>query len=186
MKSPWKYLVELASQGRKAKEPDSPREIETSKLDETSKAPAEQTRMPLGTADGITTPTVETSNESAGIPDIAPDTVAVPADPSDKAAAVPVDQPSADNQLPPKRVQPPQERSTETRRRSQRAVRNVADVDADKREEDESFDVRPPLTFSDEVAALDEEVRQLRGQLAEKLRLQNNQLKALLERFEAW
>ncbi|MCK3777316.1 hypothetical protein MZK49_11340 [Ensifer sesbaniae] len=44
--------------------------------------------------------------------------------------------------------------------------------------------VRSPPTLSDEVAALDEEVRQLRRQLTEKLRLQNKQLAGLLKRFD--
>ena len=47
-----------------------------------------------------------------------------------------------------------------------------------------SSDARvPPIAFADEVAALDEDIRQLRRQLAIKLSLQNAQLKKLLERF---
>ena len=38
--------------------------------------------------------------------------------------------------------------------------------------------------FFDEVAGLDEEIRQLRIQLAQKLHLQNVQLKKMLERFD--
>lgn len=38
--------------------------------------------------------------------------------------------------------------------------------------------------FFDEVARLDEEIKMLRSQLAQKLRLQNVQLKKMLERFE--
>ncbi|MDL2408284.1 hypothetical protein PY650_22075 [Rhizobium calliandrae] len=38
--------------------------------------------------------------------------------------------------------------------------------------------------FFDEVASLDEEIKQLRSQLAQKLLLQNDQLKKMLERFE--
>ncbi len=41
----------------------------------------------------------------------------------------------------------------------------------------------PPIAFADEVAALDEDIRQLRRQLAKKLSLQNAQLKKMLERF---
>ncbi|WP_457584617.1 hypothetical protein [Ensifer canadensis] len=41
----------------------------------------------------------------------------------------------------------------------------------------------PPTAFADEVAALDEDIRQLRRQLAKKLSLQNAQLKKMLERF---
>lgn len=39
-------------------------------------------------------------------------------------------------------------------------------------------------TLSDDLTALDEEIRILRGQLASKLRLQNVQLRKMLERFE--
>ncbi len=47
-------------------------------------------------------------------------------------------------------------------------------------------DVKSPTgdTFHDAVVDLDQEVRQLRSQLADKLRLQNTQLKKMLERFD--
>ncbi|WP_245472449.1 cytochrome P450 [Rhizobium jaguaris] len=38
--------------------------------------------------------------------------------------------------------------------------------------------------FFEEMARLDEEIKQLRSQLAQKLLLQNDQLKKMLERFE--
>ena len=38
--------------------------------------------------------------------------------------------------------------------------------------------------FFDEVALLDAEIKMLRNQLAQKLRLQNVQLKKMLERFD--
>lgn len=41
----------------------------------------------------------------------------------------------------------------------------------------------PPIASADEVAALDEDIRHLRRQLAQKLSLQNAQLKKMLERF---
>lgn len=40
------------------------------------------------------------------------------------------------------------------------------------------------LAVSDDVTRLDDEIRALRGQLVSKLRLQNAQLKKMLERFE--
>jgi len=42
-----------------------------------------------------------------------------------------------------------------------------------------------PLSLSEEIAVVDEEVMELRRQLAEKLRLQNKQLEVLLKRFDA-
>ncbi len=47
--------------------------------------------------------------------------------------------------------------------------------------------VQPPQvarTISEEMASLDEEIRTFREQLASKLRLQNAQLKTMLERYE--
>jgi hypothetical protein len=38
--------------------------------------------------------------------------------------------------------------------------------------------------FFDEAASLDEDIKQLKDQLAQKLRLQNSQLRKMLERFE--
>jgi hypothetical protein len=38
--------------------------------------------------------------------------------------------------------------------------------------------------FFDEAASLDEDIKQLRNQLAQKLRLQNAQLRNMLKRFE--
>jgi hypothetical protein len=40
------------------------------------------------------------------------------------------------------------------------------------------------MTFVNEMATLDEDIRQLRRQLAEKLRLQNTQLKKMLGRYD--
>ncbi|KSV75969.1 hypothetical protein N185_16105 [Sinorhizobium sp. GW3] len=45
-----------------------------------------------------------------------------------------------------------------------------------------SVSAPPPITFADEMKALDGDINQLRRQLAEKLRLQNVQLKRMLER----
>ena len=43
---------------------------------------------------------------------------------------------------------------------------------------------KPPVTFEDEVATVEAELRTLSRQLAQKLRLQNAQLRKMLERFE--
>ncbi|MBD9641752.1 hypothetical protein IB277_36300 [Ensifer sp. ENS07] len=44
---------------------------------------------------------------------------------------------------------------------------------------------RPPIAFDEEMRALDVEVGQLRRRLAEKLLLQNTQLKKMLKRYDA-
>ncbi|MQB34228.1 hypothetical protein DXT93_27435 [Agrobacterium rhizogenes] len=52
--------------------------------------------------------------------------------------------------------------------------------------QDQSAQSPSPLkTFFDEAVSLDEEIKQLRSQLAQKLLLQNIQLKKMLQRFDA-
>lgn len=63
------------------------------------------------------------------------------------------------------------------------SVRNVAVTAAVKYADDGPDNQLPPMSFLAEVAALDEEIEQLRRQLAEKLLLQNAQLVKLLERY---
>lgn len=181
MKSPWKYLVELASQGRRATKSDGPPEIETSRPDEPSKEPAEQARVPLDLADGRTSLTREMSSAFARDPDIAPD-IATPAGTGDGNGASSAEQPGADDNPPAKQVEPLRKLSAKKRQRGRRPVRNVADQESEGGKH-EANDVQQPLTFTDEVIALDEEVAQLRVQLAQKLRQQNKQLQQLLDRF---
>ncbi|NTG75555.1 hypothetical protein G6M02_19695 [Agrobacterium rhizogenes] len=52
--------------------------------------------------------------------------------------------------------------------------------------QDQSAQSPSPLkTFLDDAVSLDEEIKQLRSQLAQKLLLQNIQLKKMLQRFDA-
>ncbi|WP_210187502.1 hypothetical protein [Ensifer sp. YR511] len=72
----------------------------------------------------------------------------------------------------------------QTKTRKTRA-RRVEVASSDDSRGDEGSDARlPVITFLDDVAALDGDIKQLRRQLAEKLLLQNAQLRRLLERFE--
>ncbi|MEY9534737.1 hypothetical protein [Sinorhizobium fredii] len=179
MKSPWKYLAGLTSFGRTIKEPVSPPEADSSKPDEPSPAPEEGTPAPLDRSDDAASATVD-------VPDKPTDptgNLVVPVEIVEQvSAAITVDSPRADDHA--------SERGQSARlRKVQRRVRKpsarpVAVVKAIQPRE-APIVVRPPPTLSDEVAALDEEVRQLRRQLTEKLRLQNKQLAGLLKRFDA-
>lgn len=163
MKSPWKYLVQLASLRRTAKEPESPREIATEE--------------PVGEVDD---PIVEAPNEVAGNLDAA--TVG-----GERAPTTTVDRSSDDDHMAlPEPAGPPRPPPTKRQRRSQKtSASDVAVADAVEYGDGDSSAPQPPMTFVDEMTALDEDIRQLRRRLAEKLLLQNMQLKKMLERFDA-
>jgi len=163
MKSPWKYLVQLASLGRTVKEPESPREIAIEE--------------PLGEVDE---PIVEAPNEAAGNLDAA--TVG-----GERAPTTTVDRSSPDDRVallePAGPTRPP---PTKRQRRSRKtSASDVAVADAVEYGDSDSSAPQPPMTLADEMTTLDEDIRQLRRRLAEKLLLQNMQLKKMLERFDA-
>lgn len=172
MKSPWKYLVELASLGRTANETDRSQVQETSQADTTSLTPATL-------VGDLVSPRVETPSEPASELDSMPmDIASALADRNERAAVPQVQQPSTFARIPRDRAL-----STKTQQRIRQTGRgNSVKVDTG---EAGSSGARPPLKFCEEVATLDDEVMQLRRKLAEKLRSQNNQLKSLLERFDA-
>lgn len=173
MKSPWKYLVELASLGRTAKQLDGQREFETS----TAEVP------PATLADDrseASDPIGDAASAAADIPN-EPEGTFEPGREEIRAVGletsnVAVDLPSAKQRLPSKR--PRRAPSVATRPQSPAQVDVVEYGMADP-------NAQPPLTLCAEIAALDDEIHQLRRQLSEKLRLQNKQLTKLLERFDA-
>ncbi|MDT4808653.1 hypothetical protein FQZ97_415190 [compost metagenome] len=173
MKAPWKYLVQLASLGRTVKAPENTSEIEAEDA-----------------ADKVADPIVEASNEepsSLDAPNI--DTEVAAADQNDGTLATIVDRSPADAQvmLPePAGAGPPQQPPTKRRRRSRKtSAGDVAVAEVVEYGERSSGAPQPPMTFVDEMTALDEDIRQLRRRLAEKLRLQNTQLKQILGRYDA-
>jgi len=178
MKSPWKYLAGLTSFGRTIKEPVSPPEAETSKPDEPSFAPEEGIPAPLDRTD-------DAASAAVDVPDKPTDptgNLVVPVEIVEQvSAAITVDSPRADEHAS-ERGQSAKPRKVQ-RRVTKPSARPVA-VKAIQPKEAPVVG-RPPPTSFDEVAALDEEVRQLRRQLTEKLRLQNEQLAGLLKRFDA-
>ncbi|WP_429809111.1 hypothetical protein [Ensifer sp. B1-9] len=178
MKSPWKYLASLATFGRTIKEPVSPPEAETSKPDQPSLAPEEGAPVPWDRTD-------DAASAAVDVPDKPTDPIGnlvVPVEIIEQvSAAITVDSPRVDDHAS-ERAQSARLRKVQRRVRKPRA-RPVAVVKA-MQPKQAPIVVRPPPTLSDEVAALDEEVRQLRRQLTEKLRLQNEQLQGLLKRFD--
>ncbi|MCY1238591.1 hypothetical protein D9M72_513360 [compost metagenome] len=82
------------------------------------------------------------------------------------------------------RKDPPKRRPVRLQTRAKRLSAPNIDPGADVEYGDGNHNLPlPPMTFSDEVSTLDKEIRQLRRQLAEKLSLQNAQLKKLSERY---
>jgi hypothetical protein len=171
MKAPWKYLVQLASRGRMVKAPENPPEIET--------------EDPIGE---VADPIVEASNEEASsldAPNIDSEVAAV--NEGDRTLATVVDRSTADAQVMlPEPAGPPRPPPTKRRTRSRKtSTGDVAVAEVVEYGDGTSGVPQTPMTFGDEMTALDEDVRQLRRRLAEKLRLQNTQLKRMLGRYDA-
>lgn len=160
MKSPWKYLAQLASLGRTVKTSENAPEVET--------------EDPAGEVDDLV---VEGSNEEASSLDAL--NIDAAADQEDGTVVTIVDRSPADAQgMLPEPAGPPQPPPTKRRRRSRKtSAGDVAVAEVVEYGDRSSGAPQPPMTFVDEMTALDEDVRQLRRRLAEKLRLQNTQLK---------
>ncbi len=167
MKSPWKYLAQLASLGRTVKTSENAPEVET--------------EDPAGEVDDLV---VEGSNEEASSLDAL--NIDAAADQEDGTVVTIVDRSPADAQgMLPEPAGPPQPPPTKRRRRSRKtSAGDVAVAEVVEYGDRSSGAPQPPMTFVDEMTALDEDVRQLRRRLAEKLRLQNTQLKKMLGRYD--
>ncbi len=175
MKSPWKFLRDLASRGTATEQAKSAPDIET-KTPEARPAPVVE--APITTIDVAVTPTDTVANVSANDRTLqAPPIVEEPAGPNAPSTDLADDAPANDQGNPSEDT--PIKRQTRLKRS---IARNVAR--ATRVEYGSGAPVpAPQMTFSEEVLALDGDIRQLRRQLAEKLSLQNAQLKKMLERF---
>lgn len=176
MKSPWKFLLDLASRGTATEQAKNAPEIETKKPEV---LPAPAVGAPIASIVEVATPTDTVANESANdrVLEAAPiveETVGRNA-PSTYLA----------DQAPARDQQHPSEDSSIKRQtRLKRSIaRNVALATRVEYGSGNAHVPAPQMTFSEEVLALDEDIRQLRRQLAEKLTSQNAQLKKMLERF---
>lgn len=182
MKSPWRFLVELASRGGATKEQESARETETPNSDGSS-LPSGNSWTPTGPTSELPPPAADAPNE---VNEAAAKADPVLADENEAPPATFVDEPHADGhgddaERAPSSQPLPQKVQRRIRKTSARSARAVVPIDG----VDAGSSVAQPRTFKEEVADLDDEVRMLRRQLAEKLRMQNEQLKKLLKRFDA-
>ena len=179
MKSPWKYLAGLASRGRTAKPPESLPEAEPLKQDEPPLAAEEHATASLEPSDDVTSAAIDALDKPAALTGVVVDPVEII---EHVAAAMRGDRPRDDDHA--LERAPSTQPKTGQRRARKTSARPVAVVDASEPKE-APIAVLPPPTLSEQIAFLDEEVRQLRRQLTEKLRLQNKQLEGLLKRFDA-
>lgn len=200
MKSPWKFLARL----RSPKRPTETREssVEDEADIETGESGVQQTPVlsPNSTeasslpdqdknssADLVAT---TTSNEIDSELDVS-QPIAPAADGEDVQTPAPheIDRPGADaHALVPETQTSTKSPRTPRTKRPGRAKKTRTDVVSESTVVANSDQgVQPSSSresFFDDVASLDEEIRQLRSQLAQKLRLQNAQLAKMLARFD--
>ncbi|MFT4182446.1 MAG: hypothetical protein QM636_11075 [Rhizobium sp.] len=177
MKSPWKLLAQLTSRRRPAETPE-PSVAEVSGRQDNDEA---------ATADRAA---ATTANEADSIPDVAQadvprvETDEVPAQADDEAGRSAADaQPLApESRTPNKSGQTPRRKQPQRakRARTEKIPGSVAAASGGQGAQSSS----PQDSVFDEMARLDEEIGQLRSQLAKKLHLQNRQLSKMLERFD--
>ncbi|NTH49336.1 hypothetical protein G6K98_32420 [Agrobacterium rhizogenes] len=200
MKSPWKFLVELTSRGRAAETPAASTEddAETTAIEsEAQQVPA----LPLNSTETSDRPdheetppvdfgTTTTSNETASDLDARP-AVSLPGDVEEIQA--PVRKKTSQSSAEAPASVPQNERSrrsppTLQAKRPVRARRARTNVDAESarptNKDQTAQSPSPRETLLNEAISLDEEIRRLRRQLAQKLHLQNAQLRTLLQRFD--
>ncbi|SCW48183.1 hypothetical protein SAMN02927900_01870 [Rhizobium mongolense subsp. loessense] len=196
MKTPWKFLAQLASRGRPTETrensvgDDADTEANESGARHASALSSDATEV-SGRPDHIENPAVDTtSDEPDSDLDVTP-AISPPSDgeevqrpirheisqpDADAHALVPESKPSKKSPRTPRAKRP--ERSKRTR--AGMVSGNAAIANSNQSAQSSSS----REGFFDEVASLDEEIRQLRSQLAQKLHLQNLQLAQMLERFD--
>uniref|UniRef100_UPI00310178BE hypothetical protein n=1 Tax=Neorhizobium sp. EC2-8 TaxID=3129230 RepID=UPI00310178BE len=200
MKSPWKFLSRFRSSRQTAEIRDNsvedesdiePSESGLRQISAPSSSSTEQSRHPEQNEDPVvdlvaTTASDEIDSEPDVTQPIAPlidgEEVRTPArheiDPSGADAHALAPETETDKKSPrTPRAKPPG-----------RAKRTRADVVSESTivaNSDETARAKSPReSFFDDVTSVDEEIRQLRSQLAQKLRLQNAQLAEMLARFD--
>jgi len=201
MKSPWRFLADLTSRRKTQSSPlvppasDKPAEDQAGDQDGAqalSATKAASTDHSLGTSDvaaaspvtssSVVRPAVESSEVASHLPseravDIVEPEVAIERPDPDVVAIAPAS-PGDMEAL-----------STSSKNRSKRIKPGSVQVVTQspfKSNDDPQPASLPvqPLTFLQEVAALDEDIAALKATLALKLKLQNAQLKKMLERFD--
>ncbi|WP_349438041.1 hypothetical protein [Pararhizobium sp. A13] len=200
MKSPWKFLAQFTSRIRAAKTQegsignDADTEASESGTRQTSALSSDSTKA-SGRPGHDDNPPVDltetTSSELAGSdldtsqpvsPPVDGETIRTPAhhevnrSGADAHALMPESQTSKESSQALRSKRPERTKTTRTDRVSQSTAVANGDQSAQSSTRGESF--------FEQAATLDGEIRQLRNQLAQKLLLQNIQLKKMLERFD--
>lgn len=185
MKSPWKFLVELASGRRTAEGSRTIPEIDAAgTVDPPSSTPVPEPTLSV-------TPDDDTGPVTAGLPDAGGLDIA--------NGDSPVVQPGAEGAFPPSderttiddhallntRAHPSKPRSRPRKARARTALPTNVVSEGVKHGHENSSNAQSAPSFLDEVFELNEEIDRLRHQLADKLVLQNAQLEKMLKRFDA-
>ena len=200
MKPPWKFLAQLMSRQRpseptgQASERDNDRKPVEIELQPSSDA---LSVAPAATPDGeqaresqspnpVEAPATDASEVDASVPALpTADGKEHSAEAIDKREQVatgvtglaPANEPAEPSSIPPERPS-----KVARKVRVNRTAKHPAA--ADKEPAPRSPPVVSANPLFDEAANLDDDIKQLRDQLAQKLRLQNAQLRKMLERFE--
>ncbi len=192
MKSPWKYLTQLASRG-KAVDQESPieRNAETEVIESEEQPTPDPEAISIDAFDRHDQveerPADVVASSSTGDVEEATDPGVVPSVNIEIGASEPNIQSHAEE--PPRAPAPVETEQRTSRRKPDGKKKDRSDVVT----LDPSASKQPPTvqsksapeTFADRAVGLDNEIKQLRCQLAEKLHLQNAQLRKMLERFGA-
>jgi hypothetical protein len=198
MKSPWKFLAELASRRRRQEtDPTS----DTAAGDSQAKEIEEKPKLLIGARSPEAGS--EFHEEEAASPDHAVPASGSLAKVGDRAE--PLAEPVAAQEVPPETVDRPSQSQGEaqpiqsipandsapTVARTKRVtakeksrIRTAAGGQKAKGDNNAEQASTRENSFFGEASRLDEEISELREQLARKLRLQNSQLKKMLERFD--
>lgn len=192
MKSPWKFLAQLTSRRRPAEAReslvgDADTEASESGARQTSALSSNSTEA-SSSPDHDENPTVDlvattTPNETDGDLDD-PQAVLPPVDGevTQTSARREVTRSGTDAQGLVPESQTPRTKRPNRPKRSRTDMVSESTADANSDQSAQSSSSRE--SFFDEVASLDQEITQLRSQLAQKLHLQNVQLLKMLERFD--
>ncbi|MBB3650098.1 hypothetical protein FHX14_006341 [Rhizobium sp. BK619] len=199
MKTPWRFLVDLTSRRRPAKSQESaishdtdPEALERED-DPTSARPSLSGKPSVKADDDKGTPVDQVPVASSAVESDphAARALESPVDIEEPRTAAPDDE--ADHPRTEADVSAPKTKATgklqnkpaiKRRARAKKAEAGVAAQSAIAAPEDLRSRPSPSRDpFFDEVASLDEDIKKLRSQLAQKLDLQNAQLRKMLERF---
>jgi hypothetical protein len=181
MKPPWKFFTQLISRresttpGQAIEHDGGPKSIESKS--QPAPAPEATSGAEQDDQSPSSVPVETTAANASDVDTAAPASVTVQAE-EQKAEAVEEREPPRDKPSVKPRAKPS---SLAGKGRTNRMAQSPVAARAEPVPQIPSVSENP---FFDEAASLDEDIRQLKDQLAQKLRLQNAQLRKMLERFE--